>query len=79
METAVLIVIGCSGFAWTAAFLMLCDREKRFPRLAFMIDLIGGWLTSRVDRRDPVVSTAVLGFLLTLLGVFVMMAMAFAR
>ena len=79
METAVLIVTGFCGLAWTLAFLVLCDREKRFPRLGFLFDLMGGWLTNRVDRRDPWISTAVPGFMITLPGVFVLIALAAGR
>ena len=60
----------------TVAFFALCGREKRFPSFVFMAELVGRWWQIPADRRDPWVSTAVIGYIVGLASVIGIVALS---
>ncbi len=57
-----LALLMLSAIACGLGVFRLAEREKRFPSLMFMFELIGRWWSVPSDRADPFVSSAVAGF-----------------
>jgi len=55
-------LLGLSTIACGIGIVRLAGREKRFPSLIFMFELIGRWWSVPSDRADPFVTSAVAGF-----------------
>lgn len=55
-------LLALSTIACGVGIVRLAGREKRFPGLIFMLELVGRWWSVPADRADPSVISAVGGF-----------------
>lgn len=57
-----MVLLAVSTIACGWGIFRLAGREKRFPGVIFMVEVIGRWWSVPRDRADPFVSSAVAGF-----------------
>jgi hypothetical protein len=60
-------------------FFRLAGREKRFPSLIFMLELVGRWFQIPAERKKPWVAAAVVGFLVAAVSMIGCVALSFGR